>query len=256
MKTIWMSAALMLLGAGCATSRNATPSTNQGVHQAQPASPPVPTPQPPPSSTTASSSQAVRTETPANRPPPPGHTAGGVAVATPPPGAHTTQGGVAVGRPTPPPGHVVPGAGNGPGMGMGPEMGAGMMGGGLCTRSMPGSSVRAEDTVTGAALLFTTNRPGEVATLRAKVRAMAARHKSMQGMRGRGMQGRGMAKGPMHGGMTMHTSRVVARDVPNGAMLEFQPMQAAQRSQIRTEVHQHATWLQSNDCGAAGPRRP
>lgn len=253
MKTIWMSAAVMLLGAGCATSRNATPSTNQGVHQAQPASPPVPTQQPPPSSTTASSSQAVRTETPANRPPPPpGHTAGGVAVATPPPGVSTTQGGVAVGRPTPPPGHVVPGAP----AGRGPGMGAGMMGGGLCTRSMPGSSVRAQDTQDGAALLFTTSRRDEVDSLRAKVRAMAARHQSMQGMQGRGMQGRGMAKGPMHGGASMHSAKVVATDVPNGAKLEFRPMQKGQRSQLRTEVRQHATWLQSNECGAAGPRRP
>jgi glutamate-1-semialdehyde aminotransferase len=103
-------------------------------------------------------------------------------------------------------------------------------GGRINPLTVPGTSVSVSETPTGAAMTFTTSAD-RVDEVRARVRAMAARHNS------------GPQAGRMH--QQMPDSRATAEDIPNGARLNFEPQNAGDLPQLRDAVRAHADWLRS-----------
>jgi hypothetical protein len=110
---------------------------------------------------------------------------------------------------------------------------------GICPMGVPGTRVSAEDTQNGVAMTFTTT--GDVAALRQRVHAMAARHERMMG------GGGGMGPCRM---MTPSTTRV--EDVGRGARIVLAPRDPSQLSELRTHVNARAAQMASGRCPMMG----
>lgn len=149
----------------------------------------------------------------------------------------------------------------------------------MCPVEVPGTSVAAEDTATGGALVFVTT--GDVAEVRKRVAAMAAMHNdhqaemaanggtmagmdhgdmgAMKGMdhahMGHGQMGAmggtggtGGAGGMDHAGMmAMMNSQVAVEDVDGGARLAF-TAQPADVAPLQAGLREHAQQLAGGTC--------
>lgn len=164
----------------------------------------------------------------------------------------------------------------------------------MCPMAVGGTTVRAEDTRDGAALVFTTPS-GDVEELRRRVGALAQRHDQMQagggcpcgqgmghehgGMHGGmpppgGPPGGGKGPGPggmgphgemtpeMHAGMmAMKAAKVKTEPVEGGARLVFTPADPSQLAALRQAVQTRASMMSSGQCpmmqkGAGAPPAP
>jgi hypothetical protein len=105
-------------------------------------------------------------------------------------------------------------------------------GGLLNPLTVPGTTVTVVDTPTGAAMTFVA-APASVEDVRARVRAMAARHNT------------GGAPGGSRWHGQMPPARASAEDVPDGARLIFEAEDPAQLQNLRNDVRAHADWLRS-----------
>lgn len=147
---------------------------------------------------------------------------------------------------------------------------------GMCPVEVPGTSVAAEDSATGGALVFVTT--GDVAEVRKRVAAMAAMHNDHQAemaanggtmvgmdhgdmgamkgmdhahmghMGGAGGAGMGGAGGMDHAGMmAMMNSQVAVEDVDGGARLAF-TAQPADVAALQAGLREHAQQLAGGTC--------
>lgn len=149
---------------------------------------------------------------------------------------------------------------------------------GMCPVEVPGTSVAAEDSATGGALVFVTT--GDVAEVRKRVAAMAAMHNDHQAeMAANGGAMPGMAHGDMgamkgmdhahmghmdgqmgamggtggtggmdHAGMmAMMNSQVAVEDVDGGARLAF-TAQPADVAALQAGLREHAQQLAGGTC--------
>jgi hypothetical protein len=140
-----------------------------------------------------------------------------------------------------------------------------------CPVSVPGTSVTAEDTPTGAALVFVTT--GDAAELRKRAGTMASMHNEhhaamgplpdgkdagggheghdMSGHAGHDMSG---AKGGKHaghaGGMIGVHSKAATEDVQGGAKIVF-TAGGADVAKLQTELRMHAQHLAGGSCKMA-----
>lgn len=117
--------------------------------------------------------------------------------------------------------------------------GSGM--GGMCPMDVPGTKVSVADTPDGVALTFTTT--GDVSKLREHVYGMAAMHEHMMQ---EGSGSGGMGSGGMMMKMVPSTAR--SEDVEGGARIVLTPKDAAQLSELRAHVREHATQMTSGHC--------
>lgn len=148
-----------------------------------------------------------------------------------------------------------------------------------CPVEVPGTSVSVEDTSTGAAMVFVTT--GDVAELRARVTAMAAKHNAHHGAMGAlpdgtggGGEHAGHDMGAMHGGgahaghdmggghaghdmsgmhgaggggMIMMHSKAEAADIEGGTKVTF-TVAPADVAKIQAELRMHAQHLAAGTC--------
>jgi len=147
-----------------------------------------------------------------------------------------------------------------------------------CPVEVPGTSVSVEDTSTGAAMVFVTT--GDVAELRARVTAMAAKHNAHHGAMGALPDGTGAGgehaghdMGAMHGGgehaghdmsamhgggehaghdmsgggMIMMHSKAEAADIEGGIKVIF-TVAPADVAKIQAELRMHAQHLAGGTC--------
>ncbi|MGE5186740.1 MAG: hypothetical protein ACM31C_32020 [Acidobacteriota bacterium] len=125
---------------------------------------------------------------------------------------------------------------------------------GVCPTAIPGTQVSVDDTHDGVALTFTTT--GDVAQVRASVRAMAQHHSAMvQARPGRGMgpgagrMGAGrMGAGMMGPGMGTVPSTATVEDVDGGARLVLAPNDPARLAELRERARAHATMMVGGRC--------
>ena len=142
-----------------------------------------------------------------------------------------------------------------------------------CPVSVPGTSVTAEDTPTGAALVFVTT--GDAAELRKRVAAMAAMHNEQHGAMGplpdgseaggghaghdmsamQGSAGGGHDMSAMQnkahaghaGGMISVHSKATTADVQGGAKIAF-TVASGDVAKMQTELRMHAQHLAGGSC--------
>ncbi len=138
-----------------------------------------------------------------------------------------------------------------------------------CPVEVPGTSVSVEDTSTGAAMVFVTT--GDVAELRTRVTAMAAKHNAHHGAMGAlpdgtdgGGEHAGHDMGAMHGGggehaghdmsgmhggggMIMSHSKAEAADIAGGTRVMF-TVAPADVAKIQAELRMHAQHLAGGTC--------
>lgn len=111
----------------------------------------------------------------------------------------------------------------------------------MCPMSVTGTTVTASNTVNGGALTFTTSS-GEVAELRARVRAMAKVH------------GEHHAGSAMNGASTP-LSWATVTDVEGGAALVIEPNDAGDLEALQAAIQASAQRLQRNGCDLMGQTR-
>lgn len=107
----------------------------------------------------------------------------------------------------------------------------------MCPVKVAGTSVRAEDTPTGAALVFTTT--GDVAELRSRVKMMAQKHARMHG--------EGKGEGHMQAPLSPPPD-VEAVEVEAGAQLLLTPRETAQLPALRAMAQARAQAMAGGDC--------
>ena len=137
-----------------------------------------------------------------------------------------------------------------------------------CPVEVAGTSVSVEDTSTGAAMVFVTT--GDVAELRTRVTAMAAKHNEHHGAMGAlpdgtggGSEHAGHDMGAMHGGgehaghdmsgmhggggMIMMHSKAEAADIEGGIKVMF-TVAPTDVAKIQAELRMHAQHLAGGTC--------
>lgn len=118
--------------------------------------------------------------------------------------------------------------------GMGPRgMGGPMMGRMACPYMLEGAHVAVENTLSGVAMTFTTDRPADVADLRGRVAAMGMRHGQ---------------RSAMGAPMRMPPATTSVTDVPNGARIEF----TATDPNDAQALQQHASTMAEDVRGRRG----
>ncbi len=109
--------------------------------------------------------------------------------------------------------------------------------GAMCPMHVAGTHISAEDTPDGVAIVFKTS--GDVAQLRDRVHAMAAKHDQMAG------SGMAACCAAM---MSTVPSTVRAEDVDGGARMVLTPRDPAQLTALRDHVHERAAMMASGQC--------
>ncbi len=115
----------------------------------------------------------------------------------------------------------------------------------MCPMALEGTSVTAEDTSDGVALVFTTT--GDVENLRQRVTMMAEKHNAHAGDAGSGEKEACCAcKACAKAHMIAATAR--GENMEGGAKLIFTPTQATQLEDLRKNVREHAAAMTSGGC--------
>jgi hypothetical protein len=131
----------------------------------------------------------------------------------------------------------------------------------MCPVDVPGTTVTAEDTEAGGALVFVTT--GDVAELRRRVAAMAAMHNEHH--QGGAAGGAPAASEPpmhgmhgMHGGdapppamMALMHSRAAASDIEGGARVDL-AASPGEAPAVQAAVREHAAAMAHNGCALHG----
>jgi hypothetical protein len=142
-------------------------------------------------------------------------------------------------------GHGMMGQGHG---GEGRGRAAGM--GDVCPVKIPGAEMAVADVDGGVAISYTT-RTGDVAELRRRVQAMAARHQDPATAR----HDMGHPSRPMHGGMAGTPTanvQVTAEEIEGGARLILRASDPTRLEELRRHVRAHAERMTAESC----PMRP
>ena len=133
-----------------------------------------------------------------------------------------------------------------------------------CPMTVPGAQAQAQDTAEGVTLNFTTTEPEQVANLRDRGRNMLQRQqeKGVSGKRGLeqppGIEYQGEGGSGLAGSAGAPSVPAYARveDIPNGVAITYRATDPSKQSELSTEVHQNAEYLQPGLCpGMAHPEK-
>jgi hypothetical protein len=118
----------------------------------------------------------------------------------------------------------------------------------LCPMEVPGATVRAEDSETGATLVFTTSGiyGGDVSDLRRRVREMADIHNHYRDWMTERMPDRAM----------LPPAKRHIDDLPTGARIVFEPGDDTGMLELRERVRVEAQRIAAGTCPIAMPRDP